>query len=169
MLYLVCKFNAFQYLSGSQFGFFAFTWFENVYNGRTTFPYEINCEIKEENLTNPVYVNTPCDLEMNDDFELIYLILWFWLLLMLVLNLICLLEYILLTVSYGLRFGRLSALLEGMDVQTISELAKDVDIFFKFESCAAEIEELKRLHLMDSVTSAPPSYSPSDVMIKFSK
>ena len=148
-LYLVCKFNAFQYLSGGQFGAFAFTWFANVYNGNTTFPYEVNCQIRDANLTNPVYVSTTCKLEMNDDFELIYLILWFWLLLLALMNALCLVDYLLLTFSSGLRFRRLSALL---GVQGIAELAKDVDVYFKFESCAAEIEKLKRHRLMNSVT-----------------
>lgn len=158
--YLFGEFNAFQHLLGGRFASFAITWFANVYNGNTTFVYEVTCEIREERLHSPLYDKTSCCLEMNDDFEIVYLVLWFWFMMSAVINLLCLLQYLLLTFSSKLRFIRLSEVLDSLDEQTLLVLAEDVDVFFKLESCSGKIKQAKYVNY----ATFPARTSPYDVI-----
>lgn len=88
---------------------------------------------------------TTCILPLNRGFELVYLVIRLWSLLLAVASLVCLLRFLLFTCSSSLRVKRLSALLKGLDKQRISNLAEDVDVFFKLESCGAEFKELRQL------------------------
>ena len=98
-------------------------------------------------------VTTTCKLPMNGNFELVYLVLWFWFVFVTTITLICLLRYILYACSSSLRLVRLSVILEGVDELQLTTLAHDVDLFFQIESVAGEIKKLEGQQLLDVVLS----------------
>lgn len=140
-LYLIGEFNAFQHLLGDRFVNFAIIWFVNVYNGKTTFAYDVTCVVVRRKTHIP-FPPSFCHLQLNDAFEIVYLVLWFWFMLSAVINTLCLLQYLLLIASSKMRFIRLSELLKSLDRKIVEPLADDVDVFFKLETCSGSFKKV---------------------------
>ena len=150
-LFLILPFAWFPFtLSGDRFASFAIVWLRNFSDGKPLFARQVTCEFPRYQLFKPVTETTAtCRLPMNSHFEFIYLVLWFWFVLLAVVNLLVLVQSLLYAFSSTLRLKRLSALLKGVDKQKISELAQDPDNFFKIECCTGETVELKGQQLLD--------------------
>ena len=155
----ICAFYVFYCQSGRQLGDLAVTWWEKVSRGETIFARQVSCLIQLDPVHVPsrfgydplgdTPVTTTCKLPMNSNFELVYLVLWFWFMFVTTVTLIRLYQCIVFACSSTLRFDRLSEILEGVDELQLTTLAYDVDLFFQIESFAGEIKKLEGQQLLD--------------------
>ena len=92
------------------------------------------------------YLN--CELKLNPFYEIIYLLLWTYFLILVILMFICLIQLIILSKSESYRLERVRKLLPTIEEQSLIRLASDLNSYFILEALYSKLDNDRFQKLM---------------------
>lgn len=150
LLMVVKEFLIFSITNGfnSNFIYLGLDWLRHPFWPTPGFPRRVSCQvvsfIREETYTVANYEYTICELKLNQFFECIFLIAWFWSVILVTVLTIFLFQLFGLMFSKSQRLERTRKLLPFADEPVLIRMAYNKESFFVLESLSYDIKDKAR-------------------------
>lgn len=146
MLMIVKLFLIFSITSGfNNFLHLGLDWLRRPFFPTSGFPRQVSCQVvsfkREETFTVANYEYTNCELKLNVLYESIYLLVWFWSVILVMIQMIFFFQLIGQVTSKSARLERARKLLPSVDEPVLIRMAYNKESFFVLESLSYDIKD----------------------------